>query len=312
MTKLKSTFEENVLNQGEMLESIQSKITAKSRKIKVRRFSTIAVSLLAVFALGITMMQMGAFTKESNIVSIVAVDINPSIELSVDANSVVVRVKPMNKDARSLDYKSLVGLSAEEATLKIIEMATEAGFIDPEDLEEDYVLVTTVNVDEEEEEETEELNERLKDIIENGGELPDVNVVVMKAEKIAWFEANDKKVPLGMYVINGMVQHDGVWYTAGEFFSNPENKKNYEKKNELLVRKADKTIGLLDRFLDRLEGDDIDVAALRTRLETEGEDLDALRLDIKALWEATYGDEEGIDGNGKPKGKPENPGNPND
>lgn len=305
MNNLKQAVDQHALNQEEMLSNIHTKIAKKTGERRLRRLGMSALSVFAVFALGLTLLNNGVFNVSAKTVSIVAIDINPSFELSVDAEGIVIRVKAVNKDAKEFDTKSLIGLPATEATQKILDWAKEAGYLNPEDLDEDYVLVTTVNTDDEEEEATEELEENLKSIILAGGDISDYHVVMMKASKIVWFESQEKKVPLGMYVINGMVQHEGVWLTAGEYFSDPANKQNLEKRAEIIEKNQNRERTNIGRFIDKLERENEDVSALRLRLENPNEDLDALLTDVKEMWSATH-ETTDIDA---PKGKPENPGN---
>ena len=311
---MKSTFEENVLNQEKNLSTIQTKITHKVRiQTLRRRIAVSAAALVMVFALGFTILQKGLVVNASKEVSIVAIDINPSFQLSVDANNIVLKIRAMNKEAKTLNVSALIGKTAAEATKGIILMSFDAGFLKADDLVDDYVLVTTINTDEDQPEVTEELHENLKNIIAAGGDISGYHVVIMKASKIERFEAEGKKVPVGMYVINGMVQHEGVWLSAEEFFSNPENKKNFEKKATIIERSVIKEKALIGRFLDKLEKEGVDVSAFGTRLENASEDLDALKTEVNDLWEATHKTSDLDSEKGKPDktGKPANPGNSN-
>lgn len=303
---MKSAFEENVLNQAKNHTLIKKKITYKVRMRTLRRRMTVsAAALVMVFALGFTLLQKGAVVNAAKEVSVVSIDINPSFQLSVDADNIVLKIKAMNDDAESLDVSGLVGKTATEATQAIIELSMKAGFLKSDDLVDDYVLITTTNTDEDETEATEELNQSLKDIIAAGGDISGYTVVMMKADKVALFEAEGKKVPVGLYVINGMIQHDGVWLSAGEYFSNPENKKNFEKKATIIEHSVKVEKAVIGRFLDKLEKEGVDVLAFRTRLENPTEDLDVLKAEVSALWESTH---KGSDINSE-KGRPTNPGN---
>jgi len=305
---MKTAFEENVLNQARNHTLIKTKITHKVRRRTFRRRLTVsAAALVMVFALGFTLLQKGLVVNAAKEVSIVSIDINPSFRLSVDADNIVLKIKAMNDEAKTLDVSSLIGKTAAEATQAIIQMSIDAGFLKPDDLVTDYVLITTTNTDEDETEATEELHENLKDIIAAGGDISGYTVVMMKADKVALFESEGKKVPVGLYVINGMIQHDGVWMSAGEYFSNPENKKNFEKKATIIEHSVKVEKALIGRFLDKLEKEGVDVSAFRTRLENPTEDLDALKLEVSTLWGSTHKDN---DINSE-KGKPTNPGNSN-
>lgn len=309
---MKDTFDENVLNQAKNKSKIQSKITHKVRmRVLRRRIAVSAASLVMVFALGFTLLQKGLVVNASKEVSIVAIDINPSFQLSVDANNIVLKIKAMNKDAKSLNVSGLIGKTANEATQAIIQLSIAGGFLKNEDLVDDYVLVTTINTDVDRIEATETLHQSLKDIILAGGDISGYHVVMMKANKIELFEAQGKKVPIGLYVINGMIQHDGVWLSAGEYFSNPENKKNLDKRKDIIKQSTTSEKALIQRFIDKLEKEGVVVAAFRTRLANPNENLEVLKADIQNLWDSTHKDSDINSEKGKPemKGKPANPGN---
>jgi hypothetical protein len=60
----------------------------------------------------------------------VSVDINPSIELSIDQNKKVVSVTPLNSDGEKvLSEVSLTGLSVEQAVAKLAEIARSQGYL---------------------------------------------------------------------------------------------------------------------------------------------------------------------------------------
>ncbi len=311
MEKIKSTFEENVLNQEKNRLSIQTKITRKVRIQTIRRRMAIsAAALVMVFALGFTLLQKGLVVNASKEVSIVELDINPSFQLSVDASGNVLKIKAMNDDAKTLDVSSFIGLKAAETIQGIVKLSIAAGYLKPTDLVDDYVLVTTINTDEEKPEVTEELHQSLKDIIAAGGDISGFHVVMMKASKVELRLAEGKKVPIGLYVINGMIQHDGVWMSAGEYFSNPENKKNLDKRTEIIEKSVVKDKALIERYLDKLEKEGVVVASLRTRLANPTENLEAIRTQVIALWTATHKESDLDSEKGKPdKVKPSDKGN---
>ena len=75
--------------------------------------------------------------------SYVSIDINPSIELTVDEENKVVSVYAANEDANVLLYEEtgIVGADVEDAVEKITQLALKLGYID----EENKVVGTTVS-----------------------------------------------------------------------------------------------------------------------------------------------------------------------
>ena len=149
----------------------------------------------------------------------ISVDINPSFEIYADADGKVVEIKPVNDDAKTLDVSALIGLPVDDAVSGIIALATEAGFIDSSDNIEDYVIVSTVLLDEESadaEDKQDELDDMITEGLAEDETLPDTTkVAVIKATQVEMFLAKGKDVPMGLYVINGMISKDGVMTSYG-------------------------------------------------------------------------------------------------
>ncbi|MBQ2809690.1 MAG: hypothetical protein IJF11_02230 [Clostridia bacterium] len=106
----------------------------------MKKFTSIILCvLLAVMAI----FTMISCEKEEGSPSYVSIDINPSIELTVDAENKVVSVYAANEDANVLLYEEtgIVGADIEGAIAKITELAIELGYID----ETNKVVGTTIS-----------------------------------------------------------------------------------------------------------------------------------------------------------------------
>ncbi len=106
----------------------------------MKKFTSIILCvLLAVMAI----FTMISCEKEEGSPSYVSIDINPSIELTVDAENKVVSVYAANEDANVLLYEEtgIVGANIEGAIAKITELAIELGYID----ETNKVVGTTIS-----------------------------------------------------------------------------------------------------------------------------------------------------------------------
>ena len=101
----------------------------------------IALSL-SVLLMAIALFTLASCAKEKGSPSYVSLDINPSIELTVDAENKVVSVYAANEDANVLLYEEtgIVGEDVEDAIAKITELAIELGYLD----EGNAVVGTTV------------------------------------------------------------------------------------------------------------------------------------------------------------------------
>lgn len=160
------------------------------------------------------------------------VDINPSFAVYLDANGKVVEIEAVNEDAETLDVSALIGLPVDDAISGIIDLAEKAGFIDSTDTLEDYVIVSTVLLVEENDESNkkqDEINKMIEEGLSEDETLDDTtNVAIIKATQVEMFEARGKDVPMGLYVINGMIENNGVMIPVSEFVSNADHLKHLE------------------------------------------------------------------------------------
>ena len=264
MNKLQNTIKEHTFNQTAMLSRIRLQNQSKKKNIFLSRNIWISVGV-AVSVMFITAIGANIYTQSYKAVNtskdaakyaelmyaehqlsyaLVSLDINPSFELYTDADGKVVEIEAVNEDARTLDVYTLVGLPVDDAISKIIALATTAGFINPTDDVEDYVIVSSVLLAEENEDSDKEQNE-LNNQIENGlaedETLDDtLSVAIIKADQVAMFEAKGKDVPMGLYVINGMIENNGVMIPVSAFVSNSDNL-NKLKNHAVIVGKDNKS-----------------------------------------------------------------------
>jgi hypothetical protein len=279
MNNLKQAVTQAVLEPDRMY----SAVTASAKK-PARPMFRVALTSLAVLAL--TVFGFTALTPQGvRAVSIVAIDINPSFQLKVDADGKVVEVRAINKEAKTIEVSDLVGWLATDAVKEIILRAQTAGFIDLDDDTEDYVLITTAPIRDEDQDATDELNDDLEDEFDGEDETDDVSVILMKATKQQAFEAEGKKVPLGLYVINGMVQVEGELMSVSEFMKGDGNLELLEPITTIIPRSSLNAKALIEKFLDKLDSFDYDTAAFRSRLANPGEDLLVLKADVMAAWD---------------------------
>ncbi|MFZ7133240.1 MAG: anti-sigma factor domain-containing protein [Eubacteriales bacterium] len=279
---------------GQKIIFIQDDILQKNNN-RWRELSIMRKKMIAVAACLVLVLAMGGLyglnTLHTNdvdisVASIITVDINPSIELSLNEENEVIATKALNEDAETLDLAVLIGEKAEDAVEKIVAMAKEAGFINVEDLEEDYVLVTTIPMDDSDEEKSQTLKELIKEKIEESDELQNVNVAIIKATKIQMLEAQGKKVPVGLWVVNGEIKVDGEYVSVREIFSNKERIEDFKDKGEVIEKKFEKKVGLIEKFIKKLEDEGIDASDLKTRLGQPDADIELLLTDVKVLWES--------------------------
>ena len=173
--------------------------------------------------------------------AMVSIDINPSFEVYVDENGGVLSIEAINEDAKTIDVSMYTGLPVQEAVAGIIDSAESAGFINSEDEYEDYVLVSTVVLGEENtdnEKKQDNLGQLIRERVEEAGELGDTTkVAIIKATKVELFEARGKNVPMGLYVINGMIENNGEMIPVSEFVKDKENLKKLKDRSDIIDKK---------------------------------------------------------------------------
>lgn len=111
---------------------------------KKKRFSlTWISSIAALFLLAITSVIWAQF--QSAYAQVVAIDINPSLELYVDSKGFVKEAHARNQDAaRLLDHRPVNNLSVQEAIQQVMRQSIADGYINPS--KENLVMVTVADI----------------------------------------------------------------------------------------------------------------------------------------------------------------------
>ncbi len=290
MSKLRQAVSKKVMNEEETLVSLRHSLNLKAPKKKESSFwlrnAFISVSLVALVLLGSFYDGLkGTKLSPELATTILSIDINPSFTLKVDASNLVLSIDAENEDAKTIVVSDLIGQNATQVVETIILRAQEAGYLtDPS--QSDYVLVTTAPAKEGDENAADHLNDLIQEALNKEGGSDDVNVVLIKATLQQWFDAHEKDSPLGLYVINGMVNHQGTLMSVSEFLKTSGNLELLETLSHIVKKSTINTLSLLERFLDRLQRAGVDVSAYRSRLTTEGENLTKLKEEVLALWES--------------------------
>ncbi len=234
MRKLKDSIQQHALNEDDLLNRIKAQATLdglssqwahqpKERAMKKKYLGWI---------LGVVVLALGFWAVNpkvespllSPVMALVTVDINPSFALSVDESHLVVSIEAQNDDALTIDTTSLIGLPVGLAVNDLVQLVSDAGFIDLLDLEDDFVVVTQVMEDGTTVELMDAIQLNLEQHLQTDAALQSVQVIQLKASQVEYFEAQGLEVPVGLYVLNGMVeQEDGTYLSAKEFFAQEGN-----------------------------------------------------------------------------------------
>lgn len=272
MNKLEKSIQKNAFNQDEMFHRIQAESYGmKSNTLfggtpMKKVIGLIALSFTLIFAVWFGFNQ-NDIARNEEVVMLVGVDINPSFELSVNRNNNVVEIEALNDDAKTIDVSDLIDEPVEDVVEELIRRSADAGFIILDDLDEDFVVVSTVSI-EDDEDDQDEFEEDMEKKIRDSEFLQSLNIVQIKATQREKFEAEGKNIPVGLYVINGYVlQEDGTFLSAKEFFSDPENKEKISNRSNITLEKQEKLKLRLEETLSKLELNGFDATQYRLRLE---------------------------------------------
>ncbi|HKK95634.1 MAG TPA: anti-sigma factor domain-containing protein [Anaerovoracaceae bacterium] len=170
-----------------------------------------AISVAAVFVL---VFVGSLFVAQEDYASLVVIDINPSVQLELDEDEFVTGYEALNEDAETLELDYVMGMTVEDAVSYITQKAEELGFIDLNDLDDDYVLVATISDDE-------DVEERLQDAAIGDENLEAVNVAMIKATKEQLEEALQLRIPLGL-LVSGKIDNLEEGVSVQDFFDNEE------------------------------------------------------------------------------------------
>lgn len=265
MNKLKNTIEQHVLNETDMLIRIRKEALQRERTVKMNKKVWIsggvaAAMLIAVVSIWANMIPAAPINSETSATAaqtassttaavqnaayaMVSIDINPSLEFFTDKDGKVIEIKAKNKDAKSLEVADLIGLPVEEAVTILIKRATEAGFIQAGDDTDDYVVVSTVIMDENDadaKQNQDSLGYKIQQAVAAADLNTTTKVAVIKATLREKFAADGKDIPLGLYIINGMIEKDGEMISVSEFVKDKNNVKKLAKRAEIASAKQER------------------------------------------------------------------------
>jgi hypothetical protein len=162
MNKIKNVLEEMVVNKEEIRQRVKEQANKKGGYI-MKKMTSIAAAVVITLGVG-----AGGYLAYATPINYWGVDINPSVQLGSNIFDRVVEVTALNEDAEVL--LADLDLSNEEvdsAVTKIVDEATETGYID-ELSEDNAVLITAYSDDEEKGEEVQtKIEEKVKKLLED-------------------------------------------------------------------------------------------------------------------------------------------------
>lgn len=140
---------------------------------------------------------------------VVAIDINPSIELTVNDAMKVIETSANNPDGETL--LTTIGMHGDELAVaieKIMTYSEDAGFF----MEGKYVTTSVIPV----KEQKIHLTEEIEEIITNSISKPDIDVVMLQNNKATYDEAKKQNLSVNHYAYYKELESEGVVKTIEE------------------------------------------------------------------------------------------------
>lgn len=292
MDKLKQTFNDNLLNEDKILMSINKKIKPKNswfynRNIQIS-FGLLTLIIISLIISNFIQFQPNKSIKNIGITTprnqlayaIVSIDINPSFELYVDKNDKVIEINPINDEAKTLDIDQLIGLEVQDVVESLIKQAQDKGYINSFDTNQDTVIISTINYGIDGEKLIRNIQVKLGSSLNINR---NVKSYIIQATEDDREEAKKENISLGIYMLNGIIQNNGVPMSVRSFVQDLDNL-------EILEEYAEKTNGrelveIIQALINELVSRNVDITSFQNRLNKEGEDLEELIEDLKDQFE---------------------------
>ena len=132
------------------------------------------------------------------VVAIVSLDINPSLELEVNRENKVLRGVAVNEEGKLLVEPSLKGLAVEDAVLQVVDKAKSLQYITAE---KKALLISTVILKEEIELSQSQLEGVIMKKLDEEAVLQEVQLVYVRGKKEDLQKAREEKISIGKYEV---------------------------------------------------------------------------------------------------------------
>ncbi len=262
----------------------------------------VAAALLLVFGF-FALPGLFSIDPMDSAAAMVIVDINPSVKLFITEDDEVIAAVAMNDDAKQLELDDLYKYSVSEAIEIIVNRAIEKGFLDVNDLEDDYILLTEVDLsgssdepvttekpqtdaeDEyDDEKDEEDWKERLAQRLLQSEILNNVNIAMIEATLDQLNKAVENNVPAGLFAVDGGVNINGTVMTVREFFADDGLAAKFLAKGEVLEQNYENKLAVMGTYLNLLDDDTVDKESLQQAFQLAKNDFfEAKTLYNKAL-----------------------------
>lgn len=264
MSELKKGFKKHMYRNESMLNAIHDDLNKKKVNPKklLTMFSAFAVALLLFIGTN----DVVEAPLVDTVYARVSVDINPSLEFTIDENHIVTGAYYFNEDAEGLDLDQFNGLKVNEAIKQVIDLANEQGYIKTDDETSDYVVVAVNIVDEDGNLSDEEEDEVAISLTDEMGEYLSANS--LEALRIVYFvasdeeaeEADEKGESMGISILDNLGTHeDGTPITVKDFVLDVNNLEAMADRSVEITNQEGAMADLILRFIEDMGDSEINI-----------------------------------------------------
>ncbi|WP_291578464.1 anti-sigma factor domain-containing protein [Clostridium sp. UBA6640] len=190
----------------------------------------ISKGVAAVFIFAVTSLYVLGFWNENNkSIALLAVDINPSVEIEINRNYRVIKVLALNEEASKLPLEDLKNYPLIDALEEIVERVETAGYLRKD--ESNRVVVTSVELESNDEGDKNldnlimEGKKKIEEVSNERGQQ--IEVVTIKSDRETLTKAKEKNISVGKIEIHRKMDD--------------KNKNQNQDKNEIRELKGKKS-----------------------------------------------------------------------
>ncbi len=292
--QLKRSIEEHAFNEDKMLLNIlnSAKLEGilpphqKKRSLsRTLKYGLSFVLVLTLVLIGLTQQNHFNPKDPNTITAIYTLDINPSFKISVNKTELVISIIAQNEDAAQVNVKDLLGKDSALVLEELIKRSEKAGFIDTKDLVDDYVLISAIPMNQEDQNQINGIDLRIKEQTKNSSYLQNLNIAIIRTSLEKLELANQKNIPVGLYVINEMInQTDKPLLECRQFFVDPQNRTVFQTKGDIKDEKINRIKARILVALNKLDKIGLDTTEVKTHLiSAKDQDLSDIQKEVLKL-----------------------------
>ncbi|MEG0307574.1 MAG: anti-sigma factor domain-containing protein, partial [Clostridium sp.] len=179
------------LNIGDSIFFSEEDVCSKAKGSGIVRKNKpwVKIGMIAAILAIVLLPILNFIERSNNACAMVTLDINPSLEIRVNSEGKIIKVKGINDDGNNLDLNTLIGLAIEEGIVNLKKILGDNKYLDTNN----SLLVGFAFLDKEDTVLEEEIQNSIKTVFN------DMNIAYLKGSKEDLEKAEKKGISLGRY-----------------------------------------------------------------------------------------------------------------